>query len=44
MAALDTAIAAGGVQVVVARTCSRVAEAEAWQAVREAVQAALGSA
>ncbi len=44
MVALDTAIAAGGVQVVVARTCSRVAEAEAWRAVLEAVHAALGSA
>jgi hypothetical protein len=42
--ALDAAITAGGVQVVVARTCSRIAEAEAWRAVREAVHAALGSA
>ena len=43
VAALDTAIAAGGVQVVVARTCSRDDEAEAWRVVRDAVHAALGS-
>ncbi len=42
--ALASAIAAGGVQVVVARTCSRIDEAGMWQALREAVHAALGSA
>lgn len=42
--ALAGAITAGGVQVVVARTCSRTAEATAWQALRDAVRAALGSA
>ncbi|MSO26921.1 MAG: 2-succinyl-5-enolpyruvyl-6-hydroxy-3-cyclohexene-1-carboxylic-acid synthase [Candidatus Nanopelagicales bacterium] len=42
--ALVSAISAGGVQVVVARTCSRVDEAVAWRSVGEAVHAALGSA
>ncbi|MDA3021658.1 MAG: 2-succinyl-5-enolpyruvyl-6-hydroxy-3-cyclohexene-1-carboxylic-acid synthase [Actinomycetota bacterium] len=41
--ALTSAITAAGVQVVVARTCSRTHEANTWQALRQAVTAALGT-